>query len=97
MKVHHSSSYPQDINLLTSLSYCQQVSQAHHVAGDDDIMEDVNLDLYCHGIGKFKAAVLGYIAGYVVTMAKWKITCEEWLSALYCSSPDGHSEFFIAF
>ncbi len=86
MEGHCLSSDPQDnTNLLTSLSCCQQMSQAHCVADDDDIMEGANLDLYCNGTGKFKEAVVGYIAGYVVKMVKCKsLGKSEVLSCIVC-------------
>ncbi len=84
IKGHCSSSDPQDnTKLLISLSCCKEMRQSYDVTDNNDMTEEVNLDLYCNGIGKFKKAVVGYIAAYVVKMAEQNITCEECLSSLH--------------
>ncbi len=45
-------------------------------------MEHYELDMYCHGMSKYKEAVVTYVAGYVVITVEYKIHCEVCLDVL---------------
>ncbi len=61
-------------------SLCSDMNSSSH--SDSDTVEDFELDMYCHGVSKYKEAVVTYIAGYVVRMVEKKIHCEVCLDAL---------------
>ncbi len=57
--------------------------------------EDMDLDLMCQNLSKFKECAATYIAGYVIKMVRRKIQCKECRSALLCKKKEATAKYSL--